>query len=272
MDVRNATVAYQFRETPSVYRLGLHYDAASKGLRAARFLMFSMEDRRLHLIPRPFSVSDSYVSADGQCVTEILYKPAGRVTSLMTGLRAEDQVRIGGLCGNGFPWPQEGRRPVLLAGGIGNAPFPYHVRELLSNGFAGRAHEIVLFLAGRTQHDIYIQDHVRKSGITIIEVTDDGSRGEKGRITDALLSRIKTLGPIEAFACGPTPMLRAVQECALHHGFPCHLSVEERMACGYGVCNACVVPERSTKTGLPTGAYRKACVEGPVFEACEILA
>jgi dihydroorotate dehydrogenase electron transfer subunit len=65
-------------------------------------------------------------------------------------------------------------------------------------------------------------------------------------------------------------MLRAVSDLALEHGFPCWLSIEERMACGYGVCNACVVEQRCDNTERGEGWFLKSCVEGPVFEAREI--
>jgi dihydroorotate dehydrogenase electron transfer subunit len=195
-----------------------------------------------------------------------LYKPIGTATRLLTTLRKGDSLSVLGLLGNGFPDPAPGSRPVLLAGGIGNAPFAWQVRELLAGPFRSRPADVVLFLAGRNADEIYIQPIAAESGITIIEVTDDGSCGERGLVTDALVRRLGELGPIEAFACGPTPMLRAVQKLALAYRFRCHLSVEEMMACGYGVCNACVV---RTHDGSD---YVKACAEGPVFEAMEILA
>ncbi len=269
MDVSLATLIDNRAETPTVWRMALDWDALARGARAARFVMLALEDNAVQVLPRPFSLSDVWRRADGRVVTELLYKPMGRVTQRMTQLRAGAQVRIGGLAGNGFPQPASERRPVLLAGGIGNAPFALQVRELLAGG---RAQEVVLVLAGRSAQDIWIQPSVRESGITIIECTDDGSRGEHGRITEVLQRRLSTLGPIEAFVCGPEPMLHAVQQMALKEQFPCHLSVEERMACGYGVCNACVV--ESAQPGVPCGQgdYLRACVDGPVFEARSIHA
>jgi dihydroorotate dehydrogenase electron transfer subunit len=224
--------------------------------------MVSVPDRTDPLLPRPFSISDVRVDG-GRPVVELLYKPIGISTRLLSRLHAGDSLNILGLLGNGYPAPAADRRPVLLSGGIGNAPFALLVRHLVRER---RPAEVVLFLAGRSRDDVYIQDVVRESGITVVEVTDDGSAGEKGLITEALARRLPDLGAIEAFACGPTPMLRAVRTLALERGFPCHLSVEERMACGYGVCNACVV----SSTREP-GCYLKACVKGPVFAATEIV-
>lgn len=272
MDVVDAVVISNRPETPSVWRLRLRWDARARGARAARFAMLALPDRRLHLLPRPFSISDVDEDAGG-AVTEFLYKPVGRFTGLLTGLQEGATLRAGGLCGNGFPEPAPGRRPVLLAGGIGNAPFALQVRELSTAGpFRARPADVVLLLAGRSAADVWIQPAVRRAGVTVVEITEDGTLGERGRVTDALLRRLGELGPIEAFACGPEPMLRAVQAIALEHGFPCHLSVEERMACGYGVCNACVVEERRDGVPRGQGGFLKSCVEGPVFEAREIHA
>ena len=266
MDRETAPFLFNEQVRPAMWRLGLRYDAIRRGARAARFVMLGFQGRTDPLLPRPFSISDVVPAADGTVVTEILYKPAGRATGLMTTLRPGDQVHLLGLLGNGFPDPTPGHRPVLLAGGIGNAPFAYHVRELLAGPFKGRSSDVHLFLAGRNKDEIYIQDFVRRSGVTIVEATDDGSVGRRGFVTDALAACLGDLGTIEAFACGPTPMLSAVKRLAAAHGFRAHLSVEELMACGYGVCNACVVPKADG-----SGGYRKACQEGPVFEAAEIV-
>jgi dihydroorotate dehydrogenase electron transfer subunit len=139
------------------------------------------------------------------------------------------------------------------------------VRTLLQGPLGRAPQKIVLILAGRRDDEIYIQDVVRRSGVTIVETTDDGSRGEKGFATDALRRRLSSLGPIEAYACGPTPMLRAVKALAAEAGFRAWLSVEEPMACGFGVCNACVVRREGADL-----RYAKACQEGPVFDAAEI--
>jgi dihydroorotate dehydrogenase electron transfer subunit len=270
MDVVSSQVLFNRPETRSVYRLGFRYDAFLRGPRAARFVMLSLHGPQVQVLPRPFSLSDAYRDEQGLPVAEVLYKPIGRVTSRMALLREGDEISVGGLCGNGFPDPSPKRRPVLLAGGIGNAPFALQIRELISGPFAGREAEILVFLAGRSSEDIYLQQDARAAGVTVVEVTEDGSRGERGRITDALVRRLGTLGPIEGFACGPEPMLHALKQLAKEHEFPCHLAVEERMACGYGVCNACVILSEREGVDAADAPYLRACIDGPVFESREI--
>lgn len=265
------SVLFNERPAPGVHRLGVAFDALARDARSARFVMLGLPDAADQVIPRPFSISDVWRREDGTVVTEFLYKPVGRTTGRMAALREGDEVLLTGLYGNGFPLPAAGKKAVMLAGGIGNAPFAFQARELVEKA-GRRGEDVLLLLAARSTDDLYIQPIVRELGVEVIEVTDDGSRGEQGRITEALARRLEGLGPIEAYACGPEPMLRAVQAQALEHGFTCHLSVEERMACGYGVCNACVVEE--CEEGVPRGEgwFRRACIDGPVFEAREIHA
>jgi dihydroorotate dehydrogenase electron transfer subunit len=257
-----STVVFNDRERPGIRRLGVEFDWGAQPPRPAQFVMLSFPGRLDPLLPRPFSVSDAYVEG-GRRILEFLYKPVGPATTLMAELAPGHRVAVLGLLGNGFPEPALGARPVLLAGGIGNAPFALQIRRLAAGAHGPR--DVVLFLAGRTRGDVYIQERARAAGITVVEVTDDGSLGERGLITEALGRRLRSLGRIEAFACGPTPMLRAVRKMAIEEGFRCHLSVEETMACGYGVCNACVIP-----SSAEPGCYLRSCTQGPVFEASEI--
>jgi dihydroorotate dehydrogenase electron transfer subunit len=267
MDCVRARVLSNRAETESVHRMMLLYDASARSARAARFVTLRFDGPTSHIVPRPFSISDAYEEA-GDPITEFLYKPLGRFTTALARLEAGSSLHVLGLLGNGYPLPPEGAAPVLLAGGIGNAPFAFQVRELLDSGVPAR--RIHLVLAGRREADIYIQPWVREAGVCITEVTEDGSRGVRGRITEVLDAVTAGAGMPVLYACGPAPMLRAVAAWAGPRGLPCHLAVEERMACGYGVCNACVV--EAALSGVPRGRgpYLKACVEGPVFAATRI--
>jgi dihydroorotate dehydrogenase electron transfer subunit len=270
MDVSRVPVLYNQQETPTVFRLGVAWDALARGVRPAQFVMLADPDWSRHLIPRPFSVSDARRDEQGREVAEFLYKPLGTVTRRLAELQPGQLIDVGGICGNGFPRPSAERRPVLIAGGIGNAPFALQVRSFLEDRNGPDPKDAVLFLGGRTGEDVYIQDVVRSSPVRVIEATEDGSRGERGRVTEAFVRMLGDLQPVEVFACGPTPMLRAVQELAIEHGFPAHLALEAHMACGYGVCNACVTERRSDGVPQGEGPYLRLCVEGPVCEARQI--
>ena len=93
----------------------------------------------------------------------------------------------------------------------------------------------------------------------------------EGFVTDLARQWIEgsgiNLDDIEIFACGPTPMLRAVQALAADYGLPCELSLEEYMACAVGGCAGCTVLVQ-TEDGP---AMKRVCVDGPVFDATTVF-
>ena len=101
----------------------------------------------------------------------------------------------------------------------------------------------------------------------VVAVSDDGSIGERALVTKPLLAAIAERKPDLIMACGPTPMLAAVQSIALEKNIPCQLSLEERMGCGIGACLGCNV-----KITRPDGSwcYKRVCKDGPVFDAKEV--
>ena len=98
-------------------------------------------------------------------------------------------------------------------------------------------------------------------------MTDDGTLGERALVTAPLLRAIEAGAPDAIFACGPAPMLRAVQRIALEWDIPCQISLEERMGCGLGACLVCNCKVRAAD-GFD---YKRVCVDGPVFDAREVL-
>jgi dihydroorotate dehydrogenase electron transfer subunit len=100
-------------------------------------------------------------------------------------------------------------------------------------------------------------------GVEVDAATDDGSFGYKGLVTDLVSAKLKTSPPDFIAACGPQPMLRAVQGLADSFNIPCQLSLEAHMACGVGACLGCVC---ETKKG-----HQRVCVDGPVFPGSEVV-
>jgi dihydroorotate dehydrogenase electron transfer subunit len=111
---------------------------------------------------------------------------------------------------------------------------------------------------------------MRGLGLTTHLSTEDGSTGRRGRVTASLEARIdhhRSATPhqrLRIMACGPREMLWAVARIAESHGIECHLSMEEHMACGIGVCLGCAIPARSRP-------FRYTCVDGPVFLASDLV-
>jgi dihydroorotate dehydrogenase electron transfer subunit len=197
------------------------------------------EDERPFL-PRAFSV----MRARGDTL-EFLLEDVGPGTARLAELREGDGVWLLGPLGNGFAPPRDGRRPVLVGGGVGIAPL-----AIWSDALGG-AETLLGF-----------RDAAHAAGAALIAcariATDDGSVGHHGLVTE-LLPRDTD---IEVYACGPPRMLDAVAAICNERGIPAQLAMESGMACGFGACFGCVVPTR--------GGYVRLCVDGPVLEAAAL--
>jgi dihydroorotate dehydrogenase electron transfer subunit len=127
-----------------------------------------------------------------------------------------------------------------------------------------------LFYGARSAKDLYYADAFAKQGAELVLTTEDGSRGEKGRITGPLTRALDEIQPgadVTIYACGPTPMMRAVAVLAARSNRPMFASLEPVMGCGMGGCYSCVV---RVKRGAGSHFVR-SCIEGPVFDGTTVL-
>jgi dihydroorotate dehydrogenase electron transfer subunit len=160
-----------------------------------------------------------------------------------------------GPLGNTFRAPQTGRRPLLVAGGVGIAPLLFFARVLVEKG----QRPIALY-GGRTARDLPLEDDL--SEVSELHLaTEDGSRGSKGRVTDVLETLLAE--DVEVYTCGPDRMMAAVASLCEARDLPCEASLETPMACGYGVCLGCPVP-------TVDGSYLYACTQGPCVDVRRI--
>ena len=245
--MRFHAVEIEDRRELGAYTL-LSYRWPGQGVEAGRFVMARGAGYPVTLDPflaRPFSFYDF---KDG--VASILFEVKGRGTALLD--RATQTIEVTAPLGIGFKiGGRHGVRAALLGGGIGVAPLKILARELAARG---------------VDHDVYLGFLDRRTAAVADEfpeavvATMDGSRGTHGTVLDAAPD---LAGYPTVYACGPNAMLAAVKNAAGPEGLR-QLSVEERMGCGNGSCNGCVVP-------VDGGGYVRSCVEGPVFRA-EVLA
>ncbi|HKX13031.1 MAG TPA: dihydroorotate dehydrogenase electron transfer subunit, partial [bacterium] len=122
---------------------------------------------------------------------------------------------------------------------------------------------LTLFYGARSVKDLLYLQELKVLNVKLHLTTVDGSAGETGLVTEAVGRVYSAQKPGLVACCGPTGLLKAVQQWALPRGIACELSVEETMGCGTGVCLGCVVQDHE-------GHYRRACIEGPVFEGASI--
>ncbi len=225
-----------------------------------QFYMLRTERRWPVQLPRPFSLYDR--AADGSWGSFLL-KVVGEGTRALCDLRAGEGVVLNGPLGQ--PFPRDIDDPVCVAGGVGLAPFLLLARQRASDGKRTR-----LLFGGRNRAALAGIDDF--AGVAeVFASTDDGSFGHHGLVTallDDLLARSLVKPGETVFCCGPDPMMHAVARLCEQRDLRCFLSLETYMACGYGVCNGCTVEVQGPRfKGWP---YSRTCMEGPVYETCEL--
>lgn len=242
------------------FLLTLEAPRVARAARPGQFVMLRTRPGCDPLLRRPMSIYRVPPSPRGQ--VQILYKVVGSGTRYLSGRAAGDSLDMLGPLGNGFRPSRPGHRPVLVAGGIGIAIFPFLVDRLLRRGSRP-----LLLYGARGRGDLVVLGFFRTRRVPVRLATEDGSAGVRGFVTSLLepmLAGDAGTGPCELFVCGPTPMLRAVSALAVKAGVPCQLALESQMPCGIGVCLGCVVRCRADAGGA---LYRRVCTEGPIFEA-----
>jgi dihydroorotate dehydrogenase electron transfer subunit len=180
-------------------------------------------------------------------------------TKQFSELKAGDFVPVIGPLGNGFPYEKaEGKKVFLMGGGIGVPPILELAKQM-------QCEEKQIVVGYRDAHT-FLKEEFEQNGTLYIS-TEDGSVGTKGNVMDAI--REQSLDADIIFACGPTPMLRAIKAYAEEKKIECYISLEERMACGIGACLACVCKTKE-KDAHSNVNNKRICKDGPVFLSTEV--
>jgi dihydroorotate dehydrogenase electron transfer subunit len=244
------------RDTEQYFRLTLRAPGIAPQVQPGQFAHLRIPSLKEALLRRPFSI---FQVADDTFT--ILYKTVGKGTEALSRLRPGESVSVLGPLGHGFNVPTVGAEiPLLIAGGYGTAAMYLLAQRSPQTG--------ILFVGGRRAVDILCEQGFRALGWDVRITTEDGSLGEKGLVTQPLLAELqRPLPGRKLFACGPTPMLKAVGKIAADFDLAAELSLDEHMCCGIGVCLACVIPVRNGDGW----EYQRSCTEGPVFDSRNVL-
>jgi dihydroorotate dehydrogenase electron transfer subunit len=252
---QTAQIVSNARDTDLYFRLVIGAPQIAPLVQPGQFVHVLVLPMKEALLRRPFSVFQ--VAGD---TLSILYKAVGRGSEVLSRMRPGEELSVIGPLGHGFTVPgPDGLTPLLVAGGYGMAAMYLLAQRSSQKG--------LVFVGGRRRADILCEDEFRALGWAVRVSTEDGSQGEKGLVTQPLLAELRrsTAGR-KLFACGPTPMLKAVGRLAAEFNVPAELSMDEHMCCGVGVCLTCVIPVK-TADGWE---YQRTCTEGPVFDARQI--
>lgn len=229
-------------------------DIAHKAVPGQFISMYTRDGSKL--LPRPISICE--IDKE-QNRLRLVYRVTGENTGTeqFSKMDAGDSIEVLGPLGNGFPLEAgTGKKAFLIGGGIGVPP----ILELAKRLDADKQ----IIMGYRDEQ--FLKEEFEQNG-TVYIATEDGSVGTKGNVIDAMEENALTADII--YACGPTPMLRAIKRYAEERGIECYISLEERMACGIGACLACVCQSKE-KDAHSNVNNKRVCKDGPVFLSTEV--
>ncbi|WP_368504011.1 dihydroorotate dehydrogenase electron transfer subunit [Alkalihalophilus sp. As8PL] len=209
------------------------------------------------LLRRPLSIGDVDLNSK---TFKMIYRVEGQGTTRLSKKVAGEEIDVLGPLGVGFPVEEarQGETALLVGGGIGVPPLYYLSKQLVERGV-----NVIHVLGFQSKKDVFYKEEFSKLGPTYV-TTVDGTYGTKGFVTDAIESF--NLECDLLYSCGPSPMLRVLNE--KYKDQRAYLSLEERMGCGIGACFACVCHTSDDPEGT---SYRKVCTDGPVFKVGEVV-
>lgn len=245
-----AVVIRQEEISYGIYSMWLKTEQIAGKAKPGQFISLYCHDGS-RMLPRPISICE--IDAKDHAL-RIVYRVAGKGTEEFSQLSTGDSVEIVGPLGNGFPLKE--KKAFLIGGGIGIPPMVELAKQLNCEKQMVLGYRDTLFL----------QEEFKGLGSMYV-ATEDGSCGTEGNVLDAI--RENGLDAEIIYACGPTPMLKAIKEYAMANGIECWLSLEEKMACGIGACLACVCKSKE-KDSHSNVNNKRVCKEGPVFRAEEV--
>ena len=187
----------------------------------------------------------------------LVYKVLGKGTQRLTELKAGDKIDCMGPLGKGYKI--EGKKPLVVGGGMGIAPLIYLIDELETKYTPLR-----ILLGARNKNEMFWDRYVTSDNLDVDISTDDGSVGKKGYVSEALKETLKEGGFDQIYTCGPEPLLKVVADIAQAHDIPCQVSLERHMACAVGACLSCTIETTE-------GSRKKVCMDGPVFKSTEVF-
>lgn len=194
----------------------------------------------------------------------LLIQVVGSGTRWLSDRQVGDTLDVLGPLGRGFAPPRLDRPWLLVGGGTGIPP----IYAALQAWRDQVSEPVAVVLGAKTRDALIMVKDVRQLGFEAELTTDDGSQGRFGTVMAPVQEWLAAHPRSQVWACGPTPMLRALHGATQGLSGPVQLALEQRMGCGIGACLACVVPAQPESPDGP--AYRRVCTDGPVFEREEL--
>jgi len=253
----NMTIIKQQCIAENIFELTLEGNLVQEIKEPGQFVHLKVGEFSEPLLRRPISIAN--VEKEKNQFT-MIYRSEGLGTRVLSTKEAGQVVDVLGPLGNGFPLDavKPGETALLVGGGIGVPPLYELSKQLVAKNVT-----VIHVLGYQSRSVSFYEEKFSALGDTYI-ATVDGSLGENGFVTDVIDKYGLTFDTL--FSCGPTPMLKALEN--RYHNQNVYLSLEERMGCGIGACFACVCHTGDDPTGF---SYKKVCSDGPVFKIGEVV-
>lgn len=240
-----------------IYKFSVHAPEVAKEARPGQFVEIRVIENITPLLRRPISI---YNVNKEEGILEFIFQVKGKGTDLLSKREVGEEIDIVGPLGYGVFKYEQYQNVAIIGGGIGTFP----LYELAKNAKKDEK-EVNIYLGFRNKDFVVLENEFKNVSNKLTITTDDGSYANKGFAIDFLREDIKS-GKIDCiYACGPLPMLKAVRQLSIEENIPCQISLEERMACGLGVCLGCAVKTADSPKDNPR--YVHVCKAGPVFDA-----
>jgi dihydroorotate dehydrogenase electron transfer subunit len=274
---RRVRLVENVRLARDTYRVRFQCPEMARAIVPGQFVMARIAKRDDPLLGRPLALYDTVLDKRGRpSAIDLVYLVVGRMTGQLAALATNDELEVWGPLGNGFP-PLAAEHLIMVAGGIGQTPFLAMAEEYLGRRRYGDpprtlipSKKVTLCYGVRTGELLAGVSDFEAAGCEMRLSSDDGTVGHHGLVTELLRDVLaETAGRDRLVACcGPEPMMEAAAEICRAARARCLVSLETPMACGIGICFSCVAKVRQPDGGWD---WKRTCVEGPVFDAEQIV-
>ena len=244
-----------------LYKFSIKADEVVKNSKPGHFIEIRVVDSIEPLLRRPISI---YNLDRENGILEFIFQVKGKGTKILSEKKEGEKIDIVGPLGYGTFGIKDYENVAVIGGGIGMFPL-YELAKELKENTTSKVH---VYMGFRNKELVTLEDEFKNVSDELTITTDDGSYGISGFAINELKKDCEAKVPDKIFACGPLPMLKAVQAFANENNIPCEVSLEQKMACGIGVCLGCAV--KTAKSPQDAPEYWHVCKAGPVFDAKDV--
>ena len=241
---------------PGVFKFSVNSKELVDNAKPGQFLEIRITNDVVPFLRRPISIHQ--IDKENNNI-EFIFQVRGKGTEILSTRNIGDEIDILGPLGSGIFNIKNYKNIAIIGGGIGIFPL-YEIVKSAPDDVVTNT-----YLGFRNKELVTLEKEFKEASSYFVLTTDDGSYGKDGFAINYLKEDIESKNIDAIFACGPLPMLRAVKKLAEEKNIPCQISLEERMACGVGVCLGCAV--KTAKSSLESPEYIHVCKAGPVFDA-----